>query len=105
MIKAGNVVNEAHINTRNAVIAIYYFNPISQNFYLLQKQMTEARKDVWCQHPTEDLLIEQLQQDVLWQVEFLGEVMAHKLFGRQNALNHYLYDRRHINTDSSLSSA
>ena len=61
MIKAGTIVNEEHINTRDAVIAIYYFNPISQEFYILQQQMLTATKDVCYRHPTERELIHELQ--------------------------------------------
>jgi AraC-like DNA-binding protein len=60
MIKAGTVVNQAHINTSNAVIAIYYFNPISQDFFILQNEMLSARKGVCYQHPNEAHLIYRL---------------------------------------------
>tara|TARA_R110002167_G_scaffold94762_6_gene252719 strand:+ start:1674 stop:2459 length:786 start_codon:yes stop_codon:yes gene_type:complete len=60
LIKAGSVVSEVYVNTRDAVIAIYYFNPISQEFYILQNQMLHARNGVYYQHPTEDALIERL---------------------------------------------
>tara|TARA_R110001599_G_scaffold47459_2_gene137680 strand:+ start:125 stop:958 length:834 start_codon:yes stop_codon:yes gene_type:complete len=60
LIKAGSDVKETYINTRNAVIAIYYFNPISQEFYILQNQMLNARAEVYYQHPTEDLLVQKL---------------------------------------------
>ena len=61
LIKAGSVVNEAHINTSNAVIAIYYFNPISQDFLILQNQMNNASKGIYYKHPTEDHLVQQLR--------------------------------------------
>jgi len=61
MIKAGSVVNESQINTRNAVIAIYYFNPISQDFLILQNQMINAWQGIFYKHPTEDNLVQQLR--------------------------------------------
>lgn len=42
-------------------------------------------------------------QTVVLQEQFFGKPVAEKLFGRQNALNRYLYARRHITKDSSLS--
>ncbi|MFT6264511.1 MAG: AraC-like DNA-binding protein [Oleiphilaceae bacterium] len=61
LIKAGSVVNEAHIDTSNAVIAIYYFNPISQDFLILESQMVNAWVGISYQHPTEDRLVQQLR--------------------------------------------
>jgi len=60
MIKSGTDVNEAYINTSNAVIAIYYLNPISQDFLILQNQMVNARKGVCYNHPKENNLVQQL---------------------------------------------
>jgi len=60
MIKAGTVVNQAHINTTNAIIAIYYFNPISQDFFILENEMLSSRKGVCYQHPDEVHLINRL---------------------------------------------
>lgn len=60
MIKAGTVVNQAHINTSNAVIAIYYFNPISQDFFILQNEMLSARNGVCYLHPNEVDLVDRL---------------------------------------------
>ena len=73
MIKAGAIVNEEQINTRDAVIAIYYFNPISQEFYILQQHMHKATKDVCYGHPTEAELIRQLQ-NILEQTLLADEV-------------------------------
>jgi len=42
------------------------------------------------------------QQTVLRQEYYLGKTVTQQLFGRQNALTHYLYARRHINENSSL---
>lgn len=58
MIKAGTVVDQDHINTSNAIIAIYYFNPISQDFFLLQNEMLNAQLGVCYQHPDEGHLID-----------------------------------------------
>jgi len=61
LIKAGSIVNETHINTSNAIIAIYYFNPISQDFLILQNQMINTQKGIYYKHPTENHLIQQLR--------------------------------------------
>jgi len=42
------------------------------------------------------------QQTVLRQERYLGKDMTRQLFGRQNALTHYLYARQHINENSNL---
>ena len=60
MIKAGTVVNEGQINTSNAVISIYYLNPISQDYLILENQMINANKGVCYYHPNEDRLVQQL---------------------------------------------
>jgi len=60
MIKAGTVVSDAQVNTSNSVIAIYYFNPISQDFYILQNNMSQARDGVCYDHPAGDMLIRKL---------------------------------------------
>jgi len=60
MVKAGTEVNKARIDTSNAVIAIYYFNPISQHFFILENEMIHARKGVSYQHPNEAHLIYRL---------------------------------------------
>lgn len=60
MVKAGTEVNKARIDTSNAVIAIYYFNPISQHFFILENEMIHARKGVCYQHPNEAHLIYRL---------------------------------------------
>jgi len=59
LIKAGTVVNETNINTRNAVIAIYYLNPIAQHFMILQNQMTSAAQGMYYELPEEGLLVQQ----------------------------------------------
>lgn len=61
MIKAGSVVKQTDINTQNAVIAIYYFNPISQDFFILENEMRQARRHVCFEHPEEARLVKQLQ--------------------------------------------
>jgi len=45
------------------------------------------------------------QQTILRQEHYLGKVITQKLFGRQNALTHYLYARRGINESSNLNQA
>jgi Proteobacterial lipase chaperone protein len=46
---------------------------------------------------------ERFYQTVVLQEKFFGKPVAKKLFGRKNALNRYLYARRYITSDSSLS--
>lgn len=65
MLKAGGVVNQVDIDTRDAIIAIYYFNPISQDFYILEQQMQRAKKYICFQHPEESNLVQQLQTILL----------------------------------------
>ena len=60
MIKAGTVVNQTHINASNAVLAIYYFNPIAQDFFILQNEMLSAREGVCYRHPNEAHLVYRL---------------------------------------------
>jgi AraC-like DNA-binding protein len=60
MVKAGTVVDVSHIDTSEAVIAIYYFNPIAQDFFVLESQMLSARTGVCYDHPKEHVLVQQL---------------------------------------------
>lgn len=60
MVKAGTAVNVSHIDTSESVIAIYYFNPIAQDFFVLQNQMLSARTGVCYDHPKEYVLVQQL---------------------------------------------
>ena len=45
------------------------------------------------------------QQTVLRQERYLGKDITQQLFGRQNALTHYLYARQHINENLNLNQA
>jgi len=60
MVKAGTVINDKIFNAHNTVVAIYYLNPISQEFLILQDQMISVSKGVSYNHPTEDHLVNQL---------------------------------------------
>ena len=40
---------------------------------------------------------------MLLQEQYLGEGVTAQFFGRENILNHYLYARKAINEDSTLS--
>ena len=48
---------------------------------------------------------QQFQEAVQRQEYYLGKDLANKLFGRKNAVNYYLYARKAINENLSLSSA
>jgi len=65
MIKAGTVVNEQQFNISNAVIAIYYINPISQEYLILQNQMISASQGVSYKHPNEIHLAQILRHIML----------------------------------------
>ena len=77
MIKAGTVVKEQIFNTHDTVIAIYYLNPISQEYLILQNQMTSVSKGVSYNHPTEGDLAQLLRHIMMATV---SPNQAHRLF-------------------------
>jgi AraC-like DNA-binding protein len=60
LVNAGINFEKANINTNNAVMAIYFIAPITQDYSALESIMTYARKGVHYNHPEEDLLIQNL---------------------------------------------
>jgi AraC-like DNA-binding protein len=57
LIKAGTVVNEECIDIKSAVVAIYYINPISQDYWALESHMLQASAGVSFNHPQENSLV------------------------------------------------
>jgi AraC-like DNA-binding protein len=61
LLKAGTSIDVSKVDTSNAVVAIYFLNPISQDFFILQNQMIPASKGVYYNHTSEDNLIQQFR--------------------------------------------
>ena len=60
LVKAGINFEKSSINTNNAVMAIYYLAPITQDYPALESIMSYARNGVHYDHPEEDDLIQTL---------------------------------------------
>jgi AraC-like DNA-binding protein len=60
LVKAGINFEKSNINTKNAVMAIYYIAPITQDYCALESIMSFATKGVHFDHPEEDVLIQSL---------------------------------------------
>jgi AraC-like DNA-binding protein len=60
LVKAGINFKKTNINTNNAVMAIYFIAPITQDFCALESIMSYARNGVHYNHPEEDVLINSL---------------------------------------------
>jgi AraC-like DNA-binding protein len=60
LVKAGINFKKTNINTNNAVMAIYFIAPVTQDFCALESIMSYARNGVHYNHPEEDVLINSL---------------------------------------------
>ena len=60
LVKAGINFEKSNINTNNAVMAIYFIAPITQDYSALESIMSYARNGVHYKHPEEDILIQSL---------------------------------------------
>jgi AraC-like DNA-binding protein len=60
LVKAGINFEKSNINTNNAVMAIYFIAPITQDYSALESIMSYARNGVHYNHPEEDILIQSL---------------------------------------------
>jgi AraC-like DNA-binding protein len=60
LLQAGINFEKANINTNNAVMAIYYIAPITQDFCALKSIMSYAKNGMHYDHPEEDVLIASL---------------------------------------------
>jgi hypothetical protein len=60
LVQAGINFEKANINTNNAVMAIYFIAPLTQDFCALESIMSYARNGVHYDHPEEDVLIDSL---------------------------------------------
>ena len=60
LLQAGINFEKANINTNNAVMAIYYIAPITQDFCALESIMSYAKNGMHYDHPEEDVLIASL---------------------------------------------
>jgi AraC-like DNA-binding protein len=60
LLQAGIKFEKANINTHNAVMAIYYIAPITQDFCALKSIMSYAKNGMHYDHPEEDVLIASL---------------------------------------------
>ena len=61
LIRAGTLVNTPDIDTRNAILTIYYLNPISQDFAILDTVMARAHQGISYGHPKQDHMAKQLR--------------------------------------------
>jgi AraC-like DNA-binding protein len=77
LIKSGTFVNSELIDTSNAVIAIYYLNPISQHYLILQGLMATASNGINHTHPKEAYLVQQVRYI---SSESISTNQAYKLF-------------------------
>lgn len=60
LTKAGATLNDQYIDAKNAIMAIYYLAPLTQDYSALESQMTKAYNGLHYDHPQDDLLIQQL---------------------------------------------
>jgi AraC-like DNA-binding protein len=60
LVKAGINFKKSNINTNNAVMAIYFIAPITQDYSALESIMSHARNGVHFDHPEEERLIHSL---------------------------------------------
>ncbi|MGK0248430.1 MAG: AraC-like DNA-binding protein [Oleispira sp.] len=60
LLQAGINFEKANIDTNNAVMAIYFIAPITQDYCALESIMSYARNGVHYDHPEEDFLIDSL---------------------------------------------
>lgn len=76
------------------------------NFYAYTKATERDRELDGTQRPTGDSVDRQerlFEELLIRQNQFMGPEISESLFGRKNALNRYLYARKRINEDPSLS--
>jgi len=62
LIRAGTIVDNENINTSNSVVTVYYLNPISQDYGVLENRMKKAGKGICYSHVKQDKIITQLRQ-------------------------------------------
>jgi AraC-like DNA-binding protein len=60
LVKAGLNFAKSHIETDNAVVAIYYLAPLTQDYSALENIMSRATNDLQYDHPEEEVLIQTL---------------------------------------------
>jgi AraC-like DNA-binding protein len=60
LVKAGTNFEKSSINVNSAVMAIYYLEPLTQDYPALESNMSYARVGVHFDHPEEDVLIQTL---------------------------------------------
>lgn len=60
LTKAGAILNDQYIDANNAIMAIYYLAPLTQDYSALESQMVKAHEGLHYDHPQDDLLIQQL---------------------------------------------
>ena len=60
LTKAGATLNDQYIDANNAIMAIYYLAPLTQDYLALESQMTKAYSGLHYDHPKDELLIQQL---------------------------------------------
>ncbi|OUS29188.1 hypothetical protein A9Q99_08725 [Gammaproteobacteria bacterium 45_16_T64] len=60
LIRAGTIVDNQDINTTNAIVTIYYLNPISQDYCVLENSMKKATKSICYSHVKQDQIITQM---------------------------------------------
>lgn len=61
LIRAGTLVNTPDIDTSRAILSIYYLNPISQDYAILENSMARARQGFSYDHPKQDQLAKQMR--------------------------------------------
>jgi AraC-like DNA-binding protein len=57
LIRAGTVVDSCYVDTTEAIVAIYYLNPISQDYFVLESTMRKATKGVCFFYPKQDQVV------------------------------------------------
>ncbi len=60
LLKTGTVFDKSTIETRKATVAIYYLDPLTQDYSALESQMPVAIPGIRYGHPQEDELIQRL---------------------------------------------
>ncbi|PCJ41009.1 MAG: hypothetical protein COA99_09205 [Moraxellaceae bacterium] len=61
LIRAGTIVDNQDINTANSIVTIYYLNPISQDFGVLENRMKKAAKGICYSHVKQDQIIKKIR--------------------------------------------
>ena len=57
LIRAGTVVDSHDVDTTKAIVAIYYLNPISQDYSLLESMMRKATKGIYFFYPKQEQMV------------------------------------------------